>query len=1125
MGVKRIQLNTSNRAVPMIYAYTTPEIARHNGWTKIGYTEQDVKTRIEQQTATADVVYHEEWRGSAVFDDGTGEVFSDKDFHRYLRKNDVEQEAGKNNEWFHINGPDSRAMFYDFRSNRGLQFDNTAGAYDLREEQERCVAETQNYCETHDTKEFLWNAKPRFGKSLSAYDFCKRIDAQNVLIITNRPAIANSWYEDYVKFVGANSGYVFVSTTDALKGKKYVHTREEYLNILIDTPLGNIDYRCIEFVSLQDLKGSIHFGGQFDKLSEIKDINWDVLIIDEAHEGVDTYRTDTALTRIKRKITLHLSGTPFKAIANDKFEEKAIFNWTYADEQEKKRKWEEDHPGETNPYANLPRLNLFTYQMSEIIRDELERGIEIKGETEEYAFDLNEFFRTDGAGRFVYNSAVDKFLDALTTQEKFPFSTQELRDEIKHSFWMLNRVDSARALARKLEKHDIFSKYEIILAAGDGKLDDEDASEKSFNKVVEAIKTHDKTITLSVGQLTTGVTIPEWTAVLMLSNLKSPSLYMQAAFRAQNPCLFYNSDTKEYRRKENAYVFDFDPARTLVIFEEFANDLCSSTSSGKGDINERKKHIRELLNFFPVYGEDDEGEMIPLDAEKVLSIPRKIKSEEVVRRGFMSNYLFQNISAVFGAPQIAVDIIKKFDATKEPTGTKVVDPGTKEELHIDEDGNVNIPEETVIGISGDLFGEKIYGLADDMANEIEQAREATSSGSAKAEKEAMEQLREKFKDSFKENVTDRLIDVVKESYGEDLKKSDERQIQREIDRQVETTTRKVFAERDIDIKEIEKERNAELKAACANEDRRNDINEKFDRELKKREEKFADDLKQVHNDLVEQAKKTAARTAETNKSERAKKEIEDVIRDHLRGFSRTIPSFLMAYGDDTITLATFDTKVPEKVFIEVTSISLDEFRFLRDGGDYTDEETHEVKHFEGKLFDAIVFDDSVKEFLRLKKKLANYFDEAAIEDIFDYIPPQKTNQIYTPKDVVKHMADLLEQENPGCFDDPYKTFIDLYMKSGLYITEIVKRLFNSPKLKAEFPNDQERLQWIFESQVYGLAPTEIIYKIATNYILGFSEDIPIRTHNFKCADATEAAKENRLSEFLDELYGDNAPKE
>lgn len=174
--------------------------------------------------------------------------------------------------------------------------------------------------------------------------------------------------------------------------------------------------------------------------------------------------------------------------------------------------------------------------------------------------------------------------------------------------------------------------------------------------------------------------------------------------------------------------------------------------------------------------------------------------------------------------------------------------------------------------------------------------------------------------------------------------------------------------------------------------------------------------------------------------------------------------------------------------------------------------------FEGKMFDAVVFNDSVREFLNLKRKLADYFDEDSTEDIFDYIPPQKTNQIFTPKWVVKKMVDMLEQENPDCFDMPDKTFVDLYMKSGLYMTEIIKRLYQSNVLKEQFPEKEERLQHIFEKQIYGLAPTEIIYKIATNYILGFDESIAITEHNFRQVDALEYAKNGTLEEMLDEIY-------
>ena len=332
------------------------------------------------------------------------------------------------------------------------------------------------------------------------------------------------------------------------------------------------------------MKGSIYFGGQYDKLGEVANMEWDILVIDEAHEGVDTYKTDVAFDRIKRKFTLHLSGTPFKALANNKFADDAIYNWTYADEQKKKRDWDVSAE-EENPYSTLPQLNLYTYQMSEIIKDELQQGIEIDGETEEYAFDLNEFFAVTN-GKFNHESSVDKFLDALTRQTKFPFSTEKLRDELKHTFWLLDRVDSAKVLAKKLREHPIFQEYEVVLAAGDGKLDDDEETMKSYDKVVAAIAQHEKTITLSVGQLTTGITIPEWTAVLMLSNMRSPALYMQAAFRAQNPCLFKVGTS--FKRKENAYVFDFDPARTLTIFEQFANNLNPNTAKGGGTAEERK---------------------------------------------------------------------------------------------------------------------------------------------------------------------------------------------------------------------------------------------------------------------------------------------------------------------------------------------------------------------------------------------------------------------------------------------------------------------------------------------------------------------------------------------------------
>lgn len=462
--MQKPNIKTVKNVTPMIYAYTTPEIARHNGWTKIVYTEQDVETRIKQQTHTADVKWNLEWKGNAIFDDGSGDRFTDKDFHVYLRKSGVKQEPGKNNEWFHITGQESKLKFYDFRANRGILKDlSMIVPYQLRKEQEDVVEKTITFANNNPGGEFLWNAKPRFGKTLSVYDFCKRIGAKTVLIVTNRPAIANSWYQDYMKFLGTESGYFFVSEVDALKNKPCILSRSEYIDLLINRSSESNEYgKCIEFVSLQDMKGSKYFSTNgSDKLCEVADMEWDVLVIDEAHEGVDTYKTDVAFERINRKFTLHLSGTPFKALANNKFADGAIYNWTYADEQREKQEWDTSSESE-NPHESLPKLNLYTYQMSEIVRNELQKGIEINGETEEYAFDLNEFFSTNN-GKIKYDDSVDKFLDAMTLQKKFPFSTPELRDELKHTFWLLDRVDSAKALATKLKNHTVLKIIRLFL--------------------------------------------------------------------------------------------------------------------------------------------------------------------------------------------------------------------------------------------------------------------------------------------------------------------------------------------------------------------------------------------------------------------------------------------------------------------------------------------------------------------------------------------------------------------------------------------------------------------------------------------------------------------------------------
>lgn len=1130
-----IKINSATKVTPQCYAYTTPDVPKHKGWTKIGFTERDVETRINEQTHTVGVGHKTWWHMRAAYMTEPYGTFTDKDFHAYLKKLSVSRE--KSTEWFQIAPNEAKHDFVDFTQNHGIISDDDADmviSYRLRDEQSKAVEMTLEYFNSHSNSEFLWNAKPRFGKTLSAYDLCKRLQAQNILIVTNRPAIANSWYSDYETFFGPQSGYLFVSNVDGIKDKKYVMNRQEYLDEVSKEDI-NIE-GCIEFVSLQDLKGSIYFGGQYEKLSEIsaeKGLNWDIMIIDEAHEGVDTYKTDTAFNHIHRKYTLHLSGTPFKALENDKFTNDAIYNWTYADEQKKKRDWNDSDEIE-NPYANLPRLSLFTYQMSDIIHDKVKEGITLAdNDVEEYAFDLNEFFATNESGKFIHDADVDKFIDAMTQQDKFPFSTMKLREELKHTFWLLNRVASVKALAKKLELHPVFKDYHIILAAGDGKMDDDDDNKKAFDCVTDAIQRYDKTITLSVGQLTTGVTIPEWTAVLMLSNMASPSLYMQAAFRAQNPCLFYDTKGDSYR-KQNAYVFDFDPARTLTIFEKFANDLIPETSGDRGDFGQRKQHVCELLNFFPVYGEDDQGSMIEMDAEAVLTIPRHIHAKEVVERGFMSNFLFANISGIFGAPKEIIDIINGMQAIEESkTLSQVgIDDDTADNLHLNENGDVKIPKEQIIGLSGELFGDKVYSDVDD---ELTKAVQDITQQHAKNPK--FNDLTE-LKEKFSKPIVNIVMETAHKQYGTDMKRSTQNQLERKIYETTDMVVNHEYGDYIIKDHKLEKERNDKITEAQKSGASMADISRLDDEYEKQHLKGFHDMVNNIQKKInsgetVKKAVEIIVGTVETEKLNTKKNSIEGSIRDHLRGFSRTIPAFLMAYGDEKTTLANFDSLVPDDVFWEVTvnpqsgeGVTLDQFRILRDGGDYyqKDDNGKEIrdeqhkKHFDGHLFDEVVFNDAVVEFMNKRSDLANYFEPNHKEDIFNYIPPQKTNQIFTPKHVVKDMVDRLEKENPGCFDDPNLTFADLYMKSGMYITEIVTRLYQSKRMKKLFPDDVERLNHIFAKQVYGCAPTEIIYRICLRYILGFSDEIHIENNNIKLLDTLSYAKNGTLEEQLKKTF-------
>ena len=1011
------KISPYKKILPTIYAYTTPEIPKHDGWTKIGYTTQPVEERIRQQTQTADVDFKIEWAEVAKFSVAPKNFFLDYDFHKFLLKNNIERKI--KTEWFKILPDDAQKYFHKFRDRDFFQGGET---YELREEQSQAVEKTFQHWQNKISEKFLWNAKPRFGKTLATYDFIRKIRAEKILIVTNRPSIANSWFDDFQKFIAWQTDYKFVSETDALKDEPIL-SRDEFINFSLE----NENAKMIAFYSLQDLKGAKCFGGDIEKHSWIKNLDWDLIVIDEAHEGVDTDKAETLFDNLKTNFTLHLSGTPFKALADKKFSNEEIFNWSYADEQNAKLNWSADS---ANPYENLPRMNLFTYQLSKIIADKIKNFSE--DEDSEIAFDLNEFFKTQN-GKFIHEVEVKKFLDALTTQEKFPFSTPELRAELAHTFWLMYRVDDAKAMAKLLKRHKIFSEYEIIVVAGDGRVEwqDNEQNKKSFNKVKDAIKKFPKTITLSVGQLTTGVTIREWTGVLMLSSMRSATEYFQAAFRAQNPF----TDSEKFLRKENCYVFDFAPERTLLMFDEFANNL-NSTSA------DRTENIKTLLNFFPVLAEDDEGKMIELDAEKVLSLPNKIKVREVVERGFISNFLFANIGNIFSASEAVIEILKKIPPEETQADRKnIFKIDVAKEIHFDDDGKIFVPEEIVISRTDELFGKKI--VAEVTKNINEQSGEKP--------------LSKIVVDTF----TEKISDVVKTEYNLSKKQFEK------LIKPIEAEAEKIFE-------------NAE--------------------------EKSAEEFFQKVTDFFEEKPKEIVKVLETHNEEGKKNSSENDARAHLRGFARTIPSFIMAYIDkiqadgETLTLKNFEQYPDEKTFLEVTSITKAEFKILRD---------------EKNFFDEIIFNDAVAEFIKLKEKLGDYFSIGRDDDIFNYIPPQKTNQIFTPREVVKKMADLLEKNNPGIFDDAEQKFFDCYMKSGLFAVEVIKRLYRSEKISAEIPDNHARLKHILENQIYGCAPTEIIFNIATAYIFGAKTEMTgISRKNFLRADVSASVERGDFADFV-----------
>lgn len=1084
-------ISTFREITPLIYSWTTPDIPKYEGWEKIGFTEQDsADTRIAQQASQLSVEKRKLWSRRALFTSEAGGSFTDRDFHAYLKQLGIERELKPNRtEWHRFVGAPKSSIDY-FNSFAGQDFTDLQRSgtddYSLRPEQQAAVVHAlEAFAAGHD--EVLWNAKPRFGKTLTTYDLMRELGARKVLIVTNRPAIANSWFDDFERFIGHQTTYTFVSESPSLASRSPI-SREQWRKQLVDDT--SADPRIVEFVSLQDLKGSKYFGGVHNKLKHIAEYQWDLLVIDEAHEGVDTTKTDIAFDQVTREHTLHLSGTPFKALASGRFSEEQIFNWTYLDEQTARETWSDS--GAENPYTALPTLNMLTYQVSRMITDQLALGVataEDEGNID-YAFDLGEFFSTKDNGFFVHEAEVVKFLDCLATNEKYPFSTPELRDEIRHSFWLLDRVASAKALQRLLKTHDVFKDYTVVLAAGDGRSADADSAivGRSLDLVHTAIKeaegTGGKTITLSVGQLTTGVTVPEWTAVIMLSNISSPALYMQAAFRAQNPCTFERSG--RVLQKKNAYIFDFAPERTLTIFDSFANNLSSTPS---GDAGVRQDHIRELLNFFPVIGEDSEGRMVELDAAQVLTFPKVFKAREVVRRGFLSNLLFNNVAGIFRYSEHVKEILEKLPEVKQgktKTGQPIELPDPAPV--VDAEGNVLVDTETVINPKVAELGKPVWRIEDIAPVERDGSPQNTARQVAKLVTEKVRETREKLQ----------------EVYGLSAKQveRDEKQTEARVIADVERTLiERAIADRHFADAQEEAATEAEAQIIEA--------------QRVVHRESFDASILALVNARTDEITTDVVTREETKKEQSRANQSMDDARSHLRGFARTIPMFLMAYGNRDIRLANFDDYTPDHVFEEMTGITEADFRLLRDGQEVT-EKDGTIIQIPG-MFDTAVFDQSIQEFLNKKEQLADYFDESQTEDIFAYIPHQKTSLVFTPRSVVETMVDALEVENSEIFKDPSKTYADLFSTAGLFLMELVHRLDSG--LAATIPDQEERLRHILTKQIFEMSHNELLHKITIEAVSG---GVPERrawiegSGHFRIGDLARMSTEKR-QQIVDDM--------
>lgn len=629
---------------PTIYAYELVGVSSHEGYLKVGYTDRNVETRIREQLHTSGVPYKIVIKESAMRPDGS--CFTDRDVHALLRRKGFLQlnEGTDKNEWFRCSVKDVLSAILTLREEITSEENRTA-TFKMRPEQVLAVNKTIDFYKTAKEQEptkspkFLWNAKMRFGKTFAAYQLAKKMGLSKILVLTFKPAVESAWREDLLTHVDFE-GWQFVSNKDAHDNR--INIDNQYAQADKSRPI-------VVFGSFQDLLGTNENGGIKAKNEFIHTTNWDLVIFDEYHFGAwrenakklfenpdeeenadfdyENYKrteADNAYNEtflpISTSYYLFLSGTPFRAINSGEFIEDQIYNWTYSDEQRAKENW----IGSNNPYLPLPRMVMLTYRIPDSIRQ-----IAIQGEYDE--FDLNVFFSATGKGKdakFRYESEVQKWLDLIRGsylpssvddlklgQDKrppMPYSDTRLLNVLTHTLWFLPNVASCQAMANLLaqKQNTFYHDYKINVCAGSSAGIGLDALRPVQASMGDPLKT--KTITLSCGKLTTGVTVRPWTGIFMLRNLKSPETYFQAAFRVQSPWEIIDDNGDKQIIKNECYVFDFALDRALRQISDYSCRL-------NVDESNPEKKVAEFISFLPVLAYDG-STMKQINAQDILDI-------------------------------------------------------------------------------------------------------------------------------------------------------------------------------------------------------------------------------------------------------------------------------------------------------------------------------------------------------------------------------------------------------------------------------------------------------------------------------------------------------------------------